>query len=198
MTGVLRLSDLKQSLTEVVRSRGLQRLPQPVKLACGALSSDYIDGKQALSRAEDLKLAAQAALGVLEDRGIDFDAVGGLILGAAPLALGIAYSGGRSWFIVRKVPKDQGTNKLVEGTTLERGTRVLLVDDVVTTGGSIRKAYDSIQHTGATVVAAIALVDRADLAASWFEDRSIPYIPLMTYRDLGIEPVRLQHDFASA
>jgi orotate phosphoribosyltransferase len=169
-----------------------------VKLASGAFSSDYIDGKQALSRAEDLKLAAQAALGVLEHRGIEFDAVGGLILGAAPLALGIAYSGGRSWFIVRKTPKDQGNNKLVEGTTLECNTRVLLVDDVVTTGGSIQKAYEAIQGTEATVVAAIALVDRADLAASWFEERNIPYIPLVTYRDLNIEPVRLQHDFSSA
>lgn len=198
MTGVLRLSDLRQRLTEVVRSRGLQRLPQPVKLASGAFSADFIDGKQALSRPEDFKLAAEAALRALDDKGIEFDTVGGLIFGAAPLALHIAYAGDRSWFIVRKAPKDRGNNKLVEGITLEPNTRVLLVDDVVTTGGSIRQAYGAIKDTGATVVAAIALVDRAELAASWFEERNIPYIALVTYKDLGIDPVRLQHDFASA
>ncbi|MBV8559978.1 MAG: orotate phosphoribosyltransferase, partial [Acidimicrobiia bacterium] len=69
------------------------------------------------------------------------------------------------------------------------GWRVLLVDDVVTTGGSIQKAHDAIVALGATVVAAATLVDRGDVAARYFRDRDIPYSRVVTYRDLGIEPV---------
>jgi orotate phosphoribosyltransferase len=67
---------------------------------------------------------------------------------------------------------------------------VLLVDDVVTTGGSIRKAYGAVEELGATVVAAATLVDRGDVARRFFDERAIPYCTLVTYRDLGIEPVR--------
>ena len=66
---------------------------------------------------------------------------------------------------------------------------VLLVEDVVTTGGSIQKAYDAISALGATVVAAVTLVDRGEVSARFFEEKAIPYFPLVTYGDLGIEPV---------
>jgi orotate phosphoribosyltransferase len=161
-----------------------------VKLASGAVSSDFVDGKQALSRGEDLELACRAVLEVLHERGIDFDAVGGLTLGADPLAHLLAVLARRSWFVVRKAPKGRGTNKIIEGAMLGRDTRVLLVDDVVTTGGSMLQAYSLLKETGATVVAAVALVDRADLAARQFETLGIPYIALVSYRDLGIDPVR--------
>jgi orotate phosphoribosyltransferase len=66
---------------------------------------------------------------------------------------------------------------------------VLLVDDAVTTGGSIQKANDAIAALGAKVVAACTLVDRGDVAGAYFAERGIPYFALVTYRDLGIEPV---------
>jgi orotate phosphoribosyltransferase len=120
---------------------------------------------------------------------IDFDAVGGLTMGADQFAHVIAVLAHKKWFVVRKNPKGRGTNKLVEGATVEPGVRVLLVDDVVTTGGSIQKAFDEVEGLGGTVVAACTLVDRGDVAKRFFEEKRVPYFPLVTYRDLGIEPV---------
>jgi orotate phosphoribosyltransferase len=129
-------------------------------------------------------------LEILDERGIEFDAVGGLTLGADPLAHVLAVIAKKSWFVVRKAPKGRGTNRIIEGTLIQRHTRVLLVDDVVTTGGSMLRAYEVIKESGATIVAALALVDRADEAASRFRTLGIPYMALVNYRDLGIEPVR--------
>jgi orotate phosphoribosyltransferase len=90
---------------------------------------------------------------------------------------------------VRKQPKGRGTNRVVEGATLAPGTRVLLVDDIVTTGGSIQQAHERVIDTGAEVVAAVTLVDRSDIAAAYFERHGVPYLPVFTYHDLGIVPV---------
>ena len=67
--------------------------------------------------------------------------------------------------------------------------RVLLVDDVVTTGGSIRQAYEAIRGTGAVVAGAVTLVDRGELAGRFFAANGIPYRALLSYRDLDIDPV---------
>ena len=177
----------RQQIIEIIRQRGLLRLPEPVKLASGEMSRDFIDGKAALSRGDDLKLACEAILDGVGD--VEFDAVGGLTMGADQFAHVIAVLAGTQWFVVRKEPKGRGTNKLIEGGKVGEGWRVLLVDDVVTTGGSIQKAHDAIAALGATVVAAATLVDRGDVAAQYFRERDIPYTPVVTYRDLGIEPV---------
>ena len=177
----------RQQIIEIIRQRGLLRLPEPVVLASGELSRDFIDGKAALSRGEDLRLACEV---ILENVGnLEFDAVGGLTMGADQFSHVIAVLSGAQWFVVRKEPKGRGTNKLVEGGKVGEGWRVLLVDDVVTTGGSIQKAHDAIVGLGATVVAAATFVDRGDVAAQYFRERDIPYAPVVTYRDLGIEPV---------
>ena len=91
--------------------------------------------------------------------------------------------------MVRKQPKGRGTNRVVEGASLGEGTRVLLVDDIVTTGGSIQQAHERVVETGATVVAAVTLVDRSDIAAAYFEQHGVAYLPVFTYRDLGIVAV---------
>ena len=181
------LSGRRERVIEIVRARGLLRLPEPVRLASGEMSRDFVDGKAALSRGEDLRLACEALLERLGD--LDFDAVGGLTMGADQFAHVVAVLAGREWFVVRKEPKGRGTNKVVEGARVGPGTRVLLVDDVVTTGGSIQKAHAAITELGATVVAAVTLVDRGDAAARFFRARGIPYFPLVTYVDLGIDPV---------
>jgi orotate phosphoribosyltransferase len=66
---------------------------------------------------------------------------------------------------------------------------VLLVDDVITTGGSTKKAYDRVVAIGATVVCVTPFVDRGDSGRALFEGLGVTYRPLMTYRDLGIDPV---------
>ena len=177
----------RPQIIEIIRQRGLLRLPEPVVLASGELSRDFIDAKAALSRGDDLRLACEAILENVGDT--EFDAVGGLTMGADQFSHVIAVLSGAQWFVVRKEPKGRGTNKLVEGAKVGEGWRVLLVDDIVTTGGSIQKAHDAIVGLGATVVAAATLVDRGEIAGQYFRERDIPYTPVVTYRDLGIEPV---------
>jgi orotate phosphoribosyltransferase len=185
------LDDDRLRLLEVVRERGLIQFEEPRELASGELSRDFIDAKAALSRGADLRLACSVIAASVAAAGLEFDAVGGLTLGADQFSHGIAahLADHREWFVVRKQPKGRGTDQLVEGATLSAGTRVLLVDDIVTTGGSIRTAHERVVDTGATVVAAVTLVDRSDIASVFFAERGVPYLPVFTYRDLGIVPV---------
>jgi orotate phosphoribosyltransferase len=187
MAGIAGEQTLREQVVEIIRARGLRRLPEPVVLASGQLSRDFVDVKVALAAGGDLRIACEAVIeGVA---GVDYDAIGGLTMGADQFAHGVAVLDGKDWFVVRKEPKGRGTNKLVEGAAVGEGTRVVLVDDVVTTGGSIQKAYDVITSLGATVVAAVTVVDRGEVAGRFFADKDITYVPLVTYRDLAIDPV---------
>lgn len=183
------MTDLRSQVLQVVREKGYRRLDVPVELASGELSRDYVDGKRALSQGADLKLACEALLALVREAGVSFDAVGGLTLGADQFAHGAAVLSGSSWFVVRKKAKDHGTKKRIEGAELKPGVSVLLVDDVVTTGGSILEALDAIRETGANTVFAATLVDRGEVATERFRREGIPYMAVVTYRDLGIEPV---------
>src|SRR6201988_5305441 len=89
--------------------------------------------------------------------GIEFDAVGGLTMGADPLAHGIAMVTGKAWFSVRKEQKQRGREQWIEGTRIEAGTRVLLVDDVISPGGSTEKAYDRVTAVGAVFTGVIPM-----------------------------------------
>ena len=176
-------------MVEIVRQHGYRRLDAPVRLASGEMSLDYIDGKRALAFGPHLKLACQALLELVRAAGVQFDAVGGLTLGADQFAHVAAVLSERSWFVVRKNVKDHGTRKRIEGADLGPGVAVLLVDDVVTTGGSILEALEAIREKGARVAMAITLVDRGEVASEHFARAGIPYRALVTYRDLGIQPV---------
>jgi orotate phosphoribosyltransferase len=181
----------RDRLLEVVRERGLIQFDEPRQLASGEYSRDFIDAKAGLSRGRDLRLACAVIADAVADAGIGFDAVGGLTLGADQFAHGVAAHLGddHEWFVVRKQPKGRGTDQLVEGAALAAGTRVLLVDDIVTTGSSIRLAHERVVATGASVVGAVTLVDRSDIAAGFFAEVGVPYLPVFTYRDLGIVAV---------
>ena len=178
-------------LLQIVRERALRQFDEPKELASGELSRDFIDAKAGLSRGSDLRLACAVIADQVAAAGIEWDAVGGLTLGADQFAHGIVthLADDHEWFVVRKQPKGRGTNQLVEGATLGTGSRVLLVDDIVTTGGSAQKAHQHVVDTGATVVAAVTLVDRSDIAAGYFAEHDVPYLPVFTYRDLDIVPV---------
>jgi orotate phosphoribosyltransferase len=120
--------------------------------------------------------------------GETFDLVGGLEMGAVPIVTAVAavsHSKGRPLpaFFVRKATKDHGTKSLVEGLprgqTL-KGKRVVIVDDVVTTGGSSMKAVDAVRMEGAEVVRVIAIVDREEGAAETFANAGLPFTALIT------------------
>ncbi len=183
------LPAMKQALVDIVLRHGHLRLEQPVKLASGDWSRDYIDGKRAFARGSDLRLACEALLQLAQDEDWSFDAVGGLTLGADQFSHTMAVLSDKLWFVVRKEEKDHGTKRRIEGGELGPGVRVLLVDDVVTRGGSILDAYNAITTAGAQVIGATALVDRGPATSVIFAELEVPYRPLLTYRDLGIAPV---------
>ena len=175
-----------RDIVALVRSKGYQHRDEPFRLASGQMSQDYIDGKLAVAHGNDLRRVAQR---MAELAGEQVDAVGGLTMGADPFAHAIAVVTGWSWFSVRKEPKGRGLDRWVEGARLGETARVLLVDDVVTTGGSILTAYERVVDTGATVVGVITFVDRGDVARREFARIGVPYQALVTYSDLGIERV---------
>jgi orotate phosphoribosyltransferase len=183
------LSELKQAVATIILAKGHLQLEQPVKLASGDWSRDYIDGKRAFAKGSDLRLAGEALLRLVEEQGWDFDAVGGLTLGADQFSHVVAVLADRSWFVVRKKEKDHGTKSRIEGARLGDGVKVLLVDDVVTRGGSVLEAFHAVRQTGAEVVGVTAIVDRGPATSAIFADLGVPYRPLLTYADLGIAPV---------
>lgn len=185
------MASARDELIEILRTKGLKRMDEPIQLSSGELSYDFVDGKEALCDFDDLEVASIAIVSAVVDSGIDFDAVGGLTLGADALAVGVAGVRRCRWFFVRKEPKGRGTGRQIEGARIGPGDRVLVVDDAVTSGGSILQAHDVVVATGATVVAATTLIDRSELAGPKFDDLGVPYFPMATYQDLGIDPVGL-------
>ena len=183
------MSSLRSQAIDIIKQKGLKKLPEPIQLASGAMSQDFVDGKLATAHFDDLEIASKAIVDGILLQGIEFDVVGGPTLGADALTIGIAGIQRRRWFFVRKEPKGRGTNKLIEGSPIGSGDRCLVIEDAITTGGSLLKAVDAVEETGAKVVAVSTLVDRGDIAAPKLKARGITYFPLATYKDLGIDPV---------
>ena len=183
------MTDLRAKALELVRTRGYERRDEPFRLASGALSHDYVDAKYAVDTGDRLRVVSEAVVELAAELGINFDAVGGLTMGADALTHGVSMVSGCMWFTVRKEPKPRGRTQWIEGGRLGPENRILLVEDVVTTGGSVLKAFDVVAATGATVAGVITLVDRGAGGQALFGARGVPYGALVTYRDLGIEPI---------
>lgn len=151
-------------------------------LASGRRSDVYFNGKQVTLEGRGLYLVSLLVLA--RCRELDITAIGGLTLGADPIAAGVAALSGRDQplraFIVRKEAKDHGTGALIEGPELYRGQRVLVVDDVITTGGSLLKAVDALAGSGVEIVEALAVVDREEGGREAIEARGIGVHALFT------------------
>lgn len=187
--GVDSVKHLKESVLGFLRQYGHEKRDEPFRLSSGELSHDYLDAKLAFAEGDRLEIAARAVIAVAREKGVAFDAVGGLTMGADALSHAVSLLTHCSWFAVRKERKEHGKQAQLEGAQLQSGSKVLLVDDVVTTGSSILKALDAVAETGAKVVLAVSICDRGELAARQLQERGVPYEALATYEDLGIEPV---------
>lgn len=175
-------------LLTLVSTRACMRSDKPFVLASGVTSYVYINMRRALARGSDLEVAARAVINHLAAHKVEYDAIGGMTMGADPVAHAVALIADKSWFSIRKDRKDHGTHERVEGSALE-GKRVVLFEDTVTTGGSLVEAYEAVVGIGALVAHACALLDRGDAVRAEFATRSVPYSSLLDYRDLGIEPI---------
>lgn len=152
-------------LLELLRTRAFQE--REVTLSSGLKSNFYIDCKQVSFDAEGAALIGELFHLVIEEVAPEAVAVGGLTLGADPLAtatsiLGFQAGKPRATFIVRKEPKGHGTNQWVESTKLPANAPVVILEDVVTTGASTLRAIERARAAGFTVLHAIGLVDRME------------------------------------
>jgi orotate phosphoribosyltransferase len=137
---------------------------------------------------EGLSLIGPLGLEAIRDRGWDADAVGGLTLGADPIACAISYASASSGapmraFTVRKEPKSHGTGKLIEGPFRE-GDRVVVIEDTVTTGASARKAVEAVRVAGGTVLGVLALVDREEGGREALEADGLSVVSLTTASEI--------------
>jgi len=133
---------------------------------------------------DGLALIGPLGLTAINDAGWTVDAVGGLTLGADPIACAISYASATSAtplraFTVRKEPKVHGTGKLIEGP-FRAGDRVVVIEDTITTGGSARKAIEAVRNEGGTVIGVLALVDRQEGGREALESSGIPVLALTT------------------
>ena len=160
------------------------------KLASGKRATYYLDGKQVTLDPNGARLVAEGILDLL-DAGALPDAVGGMSIGADPItAAVITMSAVRGTplhgFMVRKEPKGHGTNQYIEGP-VKPGDEVVIVEDVVTTGGSSLKAIERCEAFGLKVARVIAIVDRMEGGAEAFAERGHRLSCLLTIADFGIE-----------
>ncbi len=159
-------------------------------LASGKKSSYYLDGKQITLFSEGLRLVCEGLYDLLAD--VEFDAIGGMSIGADPIIGGflvVAAERGRSvdGFLIRKEAKGHGTNRYVEGPVAPTA-RVVVIDDVVTTGGSALQAADRIIEFGCQVVQVVGIIDRMEGGAANFAARNFPFRSLLSITDFGIAP----------
>lgn len=183
------LADLRAELTRVILDFGYERREEPFQLSSGGTSHDYIDAKRAIAKGSRFGLVAELVQALATDLGVTFEAAGGMTMGADPIGVAVAMRLDCEWFSVRKASKGHGRQRRIEGKEFGPGVTVLLVDDVITSGRSILDALDALEEVGARVTLATTLVDRGDAARGAFKERKVLYEPLLTYRDLGIDPV---------
>ena len=174
-------------------------------LSSGGTSDYYIDCRTTTLHAEGGRLTGHAVLELLEEQGIDAEAVGGLTMGADPIVCNVATAS--AWraiqrpempliqgFLVRKAEKAHGTGRRIEGYCRE-GARVVIVDDVCTTGASTINAIQAARDAGMVVAAVVCLVERQEAGGRPTVEEAAagaPFFALFTANDVRAEHVRQQ------
>ncbi len=175
----------KERLLELLVSKALEM--RRVTLSSGKISDYYMDCKRVTLSAEGAYLTAKLMLDMI---GPDVSAVGGLTLGADPIVSSIAvlsHLQGRDLaaLIVRKEAKKHGTMSYVEGPALEKGAKVAVVEDVVTSGASLLKAIERIAAAGYQPVQALTILDRQEGGSEAIRERGYVLQALFSRKDLN-------------
>ena len=175
--------DKKARLAELVKE--LAVVHGKVTLSSGKEADYYVDLRRATLHHEASPLIGELLRELTSD--LEFDAVGGLTLGADPVATAVMHAAGRpvDAFVVRKEAKKHGMQRRIEGPSIA-GKKVLVVEDTTTTGNSPLTAVEACRAEGAEVVAVATVVDRATGAEQVLADASLEYRYLLGLDDLGL------------
>jgi orotate phosphoribosyltransferase len=158
-------------------------------LNSGRVSRWYLDGRQVSFRGDCLQVVGEAIVDALGAAGItsaDFDAVGGPVVGAVPVAIAVAMVTGKPAFAIRKEAKDHGVGGRIAGV-LDPGQRVVIVEDTATTGKALFEALPAVQELGCPIVAVSLLLDRGGELAGRLDAAGIIYVPVLGAPDVGYE-----------
>lgn len=159
-------------------------------LASGQRSSYYVDARKTTMSAEGLRLIGRVGLELIRAQGWSAAAVGGLTMGADPVAYALARASTDDppivdAFSVRKAAKEHGTKRLIEGN-FAAGARVIIAEDVITSGASALQAIDAVRAAGGVVVGVLAVVDRQQGGRQAIEATGVPVVSIATTANLGI------------
>lgn len=171
----------RDDLINILASRSARR--GTFTLASGRQSSLYIDARITTMSPDGLALIGPLGLLAIEGAGWIADSVGGLTLGADPIACAVSYASASTSrplraFTVRKEAKVHGTGKLIEGP-FRAGDQVVVIEDTITTGGSAQKAIDAVRAGGGIVVGVLALVDREEGGRETLESAGVAVVSLV-------------------
>lgn len=164
-------------LAELLKERCVKR--GEFVLSSGETSNVYVDVKRGSTDPEILGLVAKEAADLVGDA----EAVAGAALGGVPIATALSLETGLPLLIVRKRAKEYGTGERIEGDVPD-GLRVVAVEDVTTTGGSLLSAVEALREAGASVDRAVVVVDREEGAVEHLEEHGVELLPLVTLSEL--------------
>jgi orotate phosphoribosyltransferase len=181
------IKELKAQLLALLDKEALKR--GRFVLSSGKTSNYYLDGRIITLTPEGAYLVASIILEMVKDRGLD--AIGGPTLGADPITGAVAVLSHLKQiplktFIVRKAAKEHGTQRQVEGPALKEGSRVVLVDDVATSGKSLIEAKEALEKEGVKADTAIVIVDRCEGAALNLAKVGLKLESIFTTKDFGL------------
>ena len=166
------------------------------RLSSGGRSDYYIDCRTTTLDARGAQLTGQVFLEEIQRRGWKPDAIGGLTMGADPIVVAVAVTSGTvSGFLVRKAEKQHGTGQRIEGFR-QKGARVVIVDDVCTTGGSTIEAINAAREFGFDIAGVMCLVEREEAGGRVNVERAAspaPFVAVFTASDVRKEHLAVNH-----
>jgi orotate phosphoribosyltransferase len=179
--------DERERLLELVRKRALR--VGKITLSSGKVSDYYVDAREVVLDPEWAYLTGKLMLDMINPKAV---AVAGMTLGADPIVTAISVVGhieGRdlSALIIRKEPKKHGTQKFVEGPTLPGGSKVAVVDDVVTTGSSLVKSIERLRNEGYEPIQVVAILDREEGGSEKLKEAGYELESIFTRADLLVK-----------
>ncbi|MFQ5454704.1 MAG: orotate phosphoribosyltransferase [Nitrospirota bacterium] len=178
---------MKEKLIDIIVSKSLQVADRPIfELSSGKKSEIYIDCKKTTCNGKGKFLIGNLIFDMISH--LNIDAIGGLTLGADPIASAVSLIGWTKGhlinaFVVRKAPKGHGLQYFIEGD-VKKGNKVIIVDDVVTTGGSTIEAIQKARKFGLDVIKTIVLVDRQEGGRENILKENVAFDAIVTKEEL--------------